>query len=141
MGMMPVRLMRPRVGLIPTRPQDDDGQTMEPSVSEPTPAAARLAAMAAPVPELEPQQLRSNAYGLRVSPPRALHPLVECVERKFAHSERFVFPSSTAPASLSRFTTCASRAAIESASASDPAVVCMRSPVSMLSLMRIGIPC
>src|SRR6185436_11414071 len=115
MGMMPVRLTRPSVGLMPTRPHADDGQTTEPSVSEPTPAAARLAAIAAPVPLLEPHALRSSAYGLRVSPPRPLQPLVECVERKFAHSLRFVLPRSTTPASRNRRTTCASRAAIESA--------------------------
>jgi len=34
-----------------------------------------------PLPELEPQGLRSRTYGFRVCPPRPLHPLVECVER------------------------------------------------------------
>src|SRR5215210_3019641 len=81
-GMMPLRLTRPRVGLMPTRPQEEEGQTIEPSVSVPTPTAAKLAAVAAPVPELEPQQLRFSAYGLRVNPPRPLQPLVERVERK-----------------------------------------------------------
>ena len=33
------------------------------------------------------------------------------------------------------------RAACEPTSASDPAVVCMRSAVSMLSLIRTGMPC
>src|SRR5438132_11125109 len=138
MGMVPVRLLSPEVGLMPTRPQADDGQTTEPSVSVPIPIAARFAAMADPVPELEPHGLRSRAYGLRVCPPRALHPLVECVERKFAHSLRFVLPRMTAPASRSRCATCESRGAIESASASEPALVCIRSAVSTLSLMRIG---
>src|SRR5215212_3457770 len=99
MGMIPLRLTRPRVGLRPTRLQAEEGQTMEPSVSVPTPMAAKLAATAAPLPELEPQQLRSGAYGLRVSPPRPLQPLVECVERKFAHSLRFVLPRMITPAS------------------------------------------
>ena len=58
--------------------------------------------MAAPVPELDPDVLRSSAYGLRHSPPRPDQPLVDCVERKFAHSLRFVFPRMTAPASRSR---------------------------------------
>src|SRR6059058_2474640 len=106
--MMPAPLMRPRVGLMPTSPQADDGQTTEPSVSEPTPAAARFALMAAPVPELEPQALRSSAYGLCVSPPRPLQPLVEWVERKFAHSLRFVLPRMTAPAARRRAATPAS---------------------------------
>src|SRR3954454_1513874 len=127
--MMPPPLISPSVGLMPTSAQDDDGQTTEPSVSVPTPTAARFAAMAAPVPELEPHGLRSSTYGLRVWPPRPLHPLVECVERKFAHSLRFVLPRMTAPAARRLLTTPASFAAIDSASASEPAVVCIRSAV------------
>ena len=138
--MIPDRLTRPTVGLMPTSPLTDDGQTMEPSVSVPTPSAARLAAMAAPVPELEPQGLRSSAYGFFVWPPRPLHPLDDFVERKLAHSLRFVLPRITAPAARSRSTTKASRAAIDPSSASEPAVVIMRSAVSMLSLMRTGMP-
>ena len=42
------------------------GQTIEPSVSVPSPAAQRLAEIAAPEPELEPQGLRSRKYGLPV---------------------------------------------------------------------------
>src|SRR5688572_33136823 len=81
-GMMPLRLTRPTVGFRPTSPLEDDGQTTEPSVSVPTPTAAKFAAMEAPVPVLEPQALRLSAYGLRVRPPRALQPLVPCVDRK-----------------------------------------------------------
>ena len=103
--------------------------------------AARLAAIAAPVPELDPQGLRSSAYGFFVWPPRALQPLDDFVDRKFAHSLRFVLPRITAPAARSRSTTNASASAIDPSSASDPAVVIMRSAVSMLSLMRTGMPC
>ena len=78
-GMMPLRLTRPTVGFMPTRPVTDDGQMMLPSVSVPMPPAARLAAIALPVPELEPQGLRSSTYGLRVRPPRALQPELERV--------------------------------------------------------------
>src|SRR5213080_3973186 len=78
-GTIPVPLIRPSVGLIPTSPHADDGQTTEPSVSVPTPTAARFAEIAAPVPELEPHGLRSSTYGFLVCPPRPLHPLVECV--------------------------------------------------------------
>ena len=140
-GMIPRRLTSPTVGLSPTSPQIDDGQRIDPSVSVPTPTAARLAAMAVPVPEEEPHGLRSMATGWRTCPPRLLHPLVERVERKLAHSLRLVFPSSTAPASRSRATRKASRGAGRPTSASEPAVVCIRSPVSMLSLMSTGIPC
>ena len=75
----------------------------------PIATAHRFAATAAPDPELEPQGLRSSAYGLRHCPPRALQPLEERVERKFAHSDRFAFPRTTAPASRSRRTRNASR--------------------------------
>src|SRR5947207_8698434 len=92
MGIMPARLITPRVGLIPTSEFAPEGQTTEPSVSVPTPTAARFAAIATPVPELEPQGLRSSAYALRHNPPRPLQPLTERVERKLAHSERLVLP-------------------------------------------------
>src|SRR5580704_7155898 len=127
---MPLRLRRPSVGLIPTRPLLFDGETMEPSVSVPTPAAARLAAIAAPVPELDPDGLRSSAYGFLVCPPRPLQPLVECVERKFAHSLRFVLPRITAPAWRSLAAMNASFGGVTPAMASEPAVVIMRSAVA-----------
>jgi hypothetical protein len=92
MGMMPLRLTRPSVGFTPTIPHVAAGHTIEPSVSVPTASAARLAATAAPDPELDPHGVRSSAYGLRVCPPRALHPLDERVERKLAHSLRLVLP-------------------------------------------------
>ena len=139
--MMPLRLTSPTVGLMPTSPLRDEGQMIDPSVSVPTATAHRLAAAAAPDPVLDPQPLRSSAYGLIVSPPRPLQPLVECSERKLAHSLRFVLPSRTAPASRSRVTIPASSSGCASTSASDPAVVFMRSAVSMLSLISTGMPC
>ncbi len=60
-GMIPVRLTSPTVGLIPTMPFELEGLTMEPSVSVPTVTALKLAAAAAPEPELEPDVLRSSA--------------------------------------------------------------------------------
>ena len=60
-GMMPARLTRPTVGLIPTMPQFVAGQTIEPSVSVPTARGTRFAETATPEPELEPQGLRSRA--------------------------------------------------------------------------------
>src|SRR5271163_1531603 len=139
--MIPVRLISPTVGLSPASPFADDGQTIDPSVSVPTPATQKLAETAAPVPELDPQGLRSSAYGLRVSPPRPLHPLVEWLERMLAHSLRLVLPRITAPALRSWAATKASFEGRESSSASEPAVVCMRSPVSILSLISTGTPC
>src|SRR5580658_5291461 len=139
--MMPARLTRPTVGLIPASPFDDDGQTIDPSVSVPIPAAARFAEMPAPVPELDPHGLRSSAYGFFVSPPRPLHPLVEWLERMFAHSLRLVLPRITAPAARSLRATKESLGGFEPTSASDPAVVIIRSAVSMLSLISTGMPC
>ena len=74
-GMIPAPSIRPSVGFTPTNEHALEGQTIEPSVSVPMPTAAKLAAMAAPVPELEPQGLRSSAYGFAHWPPRALQPL------------------------------------------------------------------
>src|SRR5262245_54836520 len=117
------------------------GQTMLPSVSVPTLTAAKLAATAAAEPELEPQALRSSEYGLWVSPPRPDQPLVEKKERKLAHSERLVLPRMTAPPARSFAATVESWVAGVPASANDPAVVCILSPVSMLSLRSTGMPC
>src|SRR5439155_16391919 len=75
-GTMPDRLIEPSVGLIPTTELALEGQTTDPSVSVPTPIVARLAAIAAPVPELEPHGLRSITYGFFVCRPRPLQPLV-----------------------------------------------------------------
>src|SRR6266851_8267237 len=139
--MMPLRLTRPTVGLIPAKPFEDDGQTMEPSVSVPMAAAQRFAETPAPEPELEPQGLRSSAYGFLVRPPRPLHSLVEWLERMLAHSLRLVWPKITAPAARSFCTTNESFGGLAPTRASEPAVVIMRSAVSMLSLIRTGIPC
>ena len=62
--MIPAPGIKPTVGLMPTSPFTDDGETMEPSVSVPTPAAQRLAATAAPVPELEPEGTRVECVGI-----------------------------------------------------------------------------
>ena len=59
--MMPDRLARPSVGLMPTSEQLFDGETIEPSVSVPIVPAQRFAAAAAPEPELDPDGLRSSA--------------------------------------------------------------------------------
>ena len=139
--MIPVRLTSPTVGFRPTMPFSDDGQMTDPSVSVPTAAIQKSAATAAPLPELEPHGERSRTCGFFVWPPRPLQPLLECVERKFAHSLRFVFPRITAPEVRSRAATPASLCARFSASTSEPALVLIRSPVSMLSLSRIGMPC
>ncbi len=138
-GTTPEPLTRPRLGLWPTTPVIPAGHTMEPSVSVPIATCASDAARAAADPADEPHGLRSSTYGLWVCPPTADQPDVGFVARKFAHSDRFVLPRITAPASRSRVTRAASVSGGLPARASDPAVVGM-SRVSMLSLRRTGMP-
>ncbi len=118
-----------------------DGQTTDPSVSVPTASAPRLADTAAAEPELEPQGFRSSTNGFRHCPPLALQPDDERFDRMLAHSLMFAFARSTAPAARSRSATCESRGGTEPSSASEPAVVVIRSAVSMLSLRSTGTPC
>src|SRR5450631_4349086 len=126
---------------MPTMPHADDGLMMDPSVSEPRAATHRFADTLAPEPALDPPGLRSKTNGLRVWRPRPLQPLDERVERKLAHSLRFALARITAPAARSLLATGASTLAGAPTSANEPAVVCMRSPVSMLSFRITGIPC
>ena len=65
-GTIPVRLIRPTVGLMPTSELACAGEMIEPLVSVPIAAAARFAAAATAEPELDPDGLRSSAYGFRV---------------------------------------------------------------------------
>src|SRR5690625_2401850 len=122
-GTMPARLTRPTVGLMPTTPLAAAGQMIEPLVSVPIATVVKPAATAAAEPELEPHALRSSTYGLRVSPPRPLQPLLASDERKLAHSLKLVLPRITAPAWRSFAATVASRGAGAPVMASEPAVV------------------
>src|SRR5438128_5515866 len=140
MGTTPARLVSPTVGLIPTTPLAFAGHTMLPSVSLPNDTVAKFADAAAPEPELEPQGLRSMKYGLCVCPPRPDQPLIDSKERKLAHSERLVLPRMTAPPARRLAATVESRDGGVPSSANEPAVVCIRSPVSMLSLSSTGTP-
>ena len=135
---MPVRLTRPRVGLIPTTPQALDGETIDPSVSVPTARGAKPADRPAADPELDPDGLRSSAYGFAAWRPSVDQPLTERVDRKFAHSDRLALATMTAPAARSRETMNAS-GGLAPSSAGEPAVA--GSPATwMLSLIRTGIP-
>ncbi len=128
------------MGLTPTMPLTWEGETTDPSVSEPSATAHRLAATATAEPLLEPEGERSSRVGLRHCPPRADQPEDDRVERMLAHSERLVLPRMTAPAARSFATAVASAATVLPSSASEPAVVCMRSAVSKLSFTRMGMP-
>src|SRR5205823_12460187 len=90
--------------------------------------------------ELERQPLRLMPYGLFVWPPRHDHPLTDSKERKFAHSDRLVLPRITAPPARRFAATVESRTAGSPTSANDPALVCILSPVSMLSFSSTGMP-
>ena len=57
-GMMPSRLISPRVGRNPTRLVADAGERIDWPVSLPVPSTAKFAAIAAPVPPLEPPAVR-----------------------------------------------------------------------------------
>ncbi len=58
LGIRPERLTRPRVGRTPTRLQAEAGERIDWPVSLPTPSTPKPAAMAAPVPPLEPPGVR-----------------------------------------------------------------------------------
>ena len=59
-GMMPPRLTRPTVGLMPTTPFMAAGLTIDPSVSVPMATVQNPAATATAEPELEPPGVRSS---------------------------------------------------------------------------------
>ena len=61
MGIVPERLTSPVVGFRPTMLQSDDGITMEPYVSSPTPPTVKLAATAAADPDVESPVLKFSA--------------------------------------------------------------------------------
>ena len=127
-GTMPDRLTSPRVGLMPTTPQALDGETIDPSVSVPMASGANPADRPAAEPELDPDGLRSSAYGFAVCPPSVDQPLVERVDRKFAHSDRLAFARMIAPAARSREMMNAS-GGLAASSAGEPAVAgCTRPP-------------
>src|SRR5260370_6606547 len=140
-GTTPARETRPTVGLMAATPFILAGQTMLPSVSVPMETAVKFAEAAAPDPELEPQGLRSVAYGLLHCPPRPDHPLVEKEERKCAHSLRVRLPSTTAPAARRLAAIVASVSGDVPTRPRDPAADHSMSSVSMQALSQSGMPC
>ena len=76
MGTIPDLLTWPIVGFIPTSEFDDDGDKIDPEVSDPRETLDRLEAVATPLPELDPPVSRIFLpYGFKVWPPIALYPL------------------------------------------------------------------
>ena len=125
--MMPARLIRPTVGLIPTSPFDEDGQTIEPSVSVPMPAAARFAEMAAPVPGTRAARVsveRVRILGQSAAAAPAAGGVAGADIRPLA---QVGLPRMTAPAARNFCATKESFGTFAPTSASEPAVVIMRS--------------
>ena len=79
-GIIPLRLSNPTVGLIPTKPLALAGHVIDPLVSVPMVNMARFADAATPEPALDPQGLLLGSYGFLVCPPRPLQPLEEKLE-------------------------------------------------------------
>src|SRR5260221_13546031 len=63
---------RPKVGLIPTTPQNADGTRIEPTPSVPIASGPHPAATEAAPPPLDPPLVRSRFQGLRVIPDTGL---------------------------------------------------------------------
>src|SRR5258706_5931810 len=91
--MTPALLTRPGVGRRPTRWWAEGEERIDGPVSLPIPSTAKLAAIAAPVPPLEPPGVRVRSYGFRTWPPRLL---IDTPPR--ANSCRLAFARMRAPA-------------------------------------------
>src|SRR5476651_1232084 len=99
-AIAPYLLTRPNEGRKPVSPHSVDGDTMEPSVSDPMAKGTQPAATAEAGPAEDPLEPRVISHGLRVCPPNQLSPL--------ASSPKVSLAISTAPASSSLLTTVAS---------------------------------
>ena len=86
-------MIRPWLGLSPTRPQADAGMRMLPPPSEALANGTIPAATAAAAPPLDPPGVRSRSHGLRVGPQAA-----GCVVGRLPISGLFVRPAITSPA-------------------------------------------
>ena len=65
-GISPALLTRPKVGLMPTVPQSEEGIRIDPPVSEPVAPRHIPADNAAPDPPLEPPGMWLSSHGLDV---------------------------------------------------------------------------
>ena len=89
--------VRPRLGLRPTRPQQDAGIRIEPAPSLPCAIGTAPAATSAAAPPLDPPTPRCRSHGLRVGPC-----LTDSVEKLIAISGTVVKPKVTSPAARNR---------------------------------------
>src|SRR5438067_11518748 len=88
---------RPRVGFIPTKPQQAAGILIEPPPSDPVAHGTAPAATAAADPPDEPPGVRLSSHGLRVIPVASL-----AVHGKIISSGTLVIPMGMAPATRRR---------------------------------------
>src|SRR5437867_4303327 len=73
-AIAPVRGIRPKVGRRPLEPQRDDGEEIEPRVSDPMENAMHPAAVAEAEPADEPLEPSCGSHGSRVFPPNQTSP-------------------------------------------------------------------
>src|SRR4029077_28030 len=119
---------------MPTIPHSDAGWRIEPPVSVPSAHGASPAATAAALPPEEPPGTRSRSHGLRTAPNAEFS-----FEDPIANSSWLVFPSSLAPAPVTRETTVAVYGGSYPSRIRDPAWLGTPS-VQNRSLTAIGTP-
>ncbi len=129
-------VLRDRVGLRPTIPQQDAGARIEPNPSEACAMGSMRAPTAAAAPPLEPPEMRVVSHGLFVGPKSAGSQV-----RERPSSHEFVRPKITRPARLSR-RTCSLSAAAAGASAKkrEPRVTFTPASQPPRSFRRNGTP-
>ena len=140
-GMMPARLTSPSVGLMPTRPHVVDGRHDR---------AVGLGADRGGAQAGRGRGARAGARAARVAVERIRVAALPAAPAPAARRVRRAEVGPLAHVRLAEQDRARRRAAagdgrvragIEPTSASEPAVVCIRSAVSMLSFSRIGMPC
>ncbi len=117
-GTTPRRLIRPYVGFRPATPHSEAGMRIEPPVSDPGERKHIPVARAIALPPLEPPGIRVGSQGFLALPKCGFWFVTP-----YAHSCRFVFPSSTAPPARSRSVMALSAVATLLARILEPAVV------------------
>ena len=111
-------VLRPRVGLSPTSPQQAAGARIEPKPSEACAAGSMRAPTAAAAPPLEPPDMRAVSQGFFVAPCNCGSQV-----RLRPSSQVLVRPKMTTPARFSRFTSSLSSAGTTSSKNLQPRVV------------------
>ena len=141
MGMMPARLTRPSVGLMPTRPVAFEGHTIEPSVSVPMAAAPGWPPPPCPSPSWTRRGCGRARRGCGTARRGPTSRTRTCRADVGPLAHVGLAQQDRRPPRAGARRRCCRARGIEPSSASEPAVVVIRSCVSTLSLRRIGMPC